>query len=207
MFIELLKYLIFISNLILLFFTIRYYNQYHKLSSTLLIIVLLSSLFQNLEFLVHSDETKLVLQQASKISKILFSFSFLIAIIQAGTLSIKYMYLQYVRRIAWFLSFLIMFLGFFMLQPNTLDTWYFELKVYFIEIITVTLVFIIGLFSFITKKQYTLLLGSLSFFLIPLIAYFGFDLNVLFSISQISFLSFLLINEKKSIIKSKNKLT
>ncbi len=201
-----IKYGIFIYSIILLFIAIGYYNKYHKLSSTLLIIVLLSILFQNLEFILNSKETALIVQKASNISIILFSFSILISIIQAGTLSVKYMYLPIVRKTTWLLSFLMLFLGFFLHQYYKSPETYNSIKTNIIELITIALILIVGIFSFINKKQYLLLSGTLSYFAIIIAGYFFIDKTILFSLSQLSFVTFLLINERKSIDRSKNKL-
>jgi len=201
-----LKYGIFFYNIILLFIAVGYYNKYHKLSSTLLIIVLLSILFQNLELVINSRETALIIQKASKISIILFSFSILISVIQAGTLSVKYMYLPIVRKTTWFLSFLMLFLGFFLHQYYSSPNAYNDIKTNAIELITISLILIVGIFSLINKNQYLLFLGSISYFLILIIGYFFIDKTILFPLSQLSFVTFLLINERKSIERSKNKL-
>ena len=201
-----LKYGLFIYNIILLFIAVGYYNTYHKLSSTLLIIVLLSILFQNLELVLNSKETILVVQKASKISIILFSFSILISVIQAGTLSVKYMYLPIVRKTTWFLSFSMLFLGFFLHQYYNNPGVYNEIKTNIIEIITIGLILIVGIFSIKNKKQYLLFFGAISYLLIVAVGYYYIDKTILFSIAQISFVTFLLVNERKSIERSKNKL-
>jgi len=201
-----LKYGLFVYNIILLIIAVGYYNKYHKLSSTLLIIVLLSILFQNLEFVIISKETALIIQKASRISIILFSFSILISVIQAGTLSVKYMYLPIVRKTTWFLSFLMLFLGFFLHQYYNSPEVYNDVKTNIIEISTIILIFIVGVFSFINKKQYLLLIGASSYLIILIIGYFFIDKTILFSLSQISFVTFLLINERESIKRSKNRL-
>lgn len=199
-----IKYGIFLFNITLLIIAVGYYNKYHKLSSTLLIIVLLSILFQNLEFIFTSKETAIIIQKASKISIILFSFSILISVIQAGTLSVKYMYLPIVRKTTWFLSFLMLFLGFLFHQYYDSPDVYYQIKTNIIELITIGLILIVGIFSIINKKQYLLFIGSLLYLLIIFIGYNFIDKTILFSISQLSFVSFLLINERKSIERSKN---
>jgi len=201
-----LKLGIFLFNINLLFIAVSYYNKYHKLSSTLLIIVLLSILFQNLEFVIPSEETSLIIQKASRISIILFSFSILISVIQAGTLSVKYMYLPIVRKTTWFLSFLMLFLGFFLHQFFNSPDVYNDIKTNIIELITIALILVVGIFSFINKRQYLLLSGALSYFVILIIGFYFIDKTILFSLSQLSFVSFLLINERESIKRSKNRL-
>jgi hypothetical protein len=161
-------------------------------------------MFQNLEYVLSTDETIKIIRLASSISKILFSFSLIIAVIQAGALSVNYMYLQLVRKTTWFISFLLMFFGFFLLQTTATEVEILKYNIFFVDITIVFIILIIGIFSFITKKQYTLLLGCISYFIIPLIGYKFIDLHILFSISQIVFISFLLVNEKKSINQSKN---
>ena len=155
-------------------------------------------------FVFSSKETAIIIQKASKISIILFSFSILIAVIQAGTLSVKYMYLPIVRKTTWFLSFLMLFLGFFSHQYySSLDV-NNNIETNIIEFITIVLILIVGIFSIINKKQYLLFIGSLTYLLFITVGYNFIDKTILFSISQLSFVTLLLINERKSIEKSKN---
>ena len=204
--IYLLKYGIFFFNIVLLVIAIGYYNKYHKLSSTLIIIVLLSILFQNLEFILHSQETILIVRKASRISIILFSFTLLISIIQAGTLSVKYMYKPLVRQSAWFLSFALLFAGFYYIQTNEHPLAANTIQIHYVEMLIMLFILIIGVLSIINKKQYLLFLGAITYFLFALIGILGPNKILFFSIAQLSYMSFLLINEKKSINRSKNNL-
>lgn len=204
--IYLLKYGIFFFNIALLVIAIGYYNKYHKLSSTLLIIVLLSLLFQNLEFILHTQETLLIVRKASRISIILYSFTLLVSIIQAGTLSVKYMYKPLIRRSAWFLSFALLILGFLYIQMNKHPLDANTIEVHYVEMLIMIFILIIGILSIINKKQYLLFLGATSYFLFALLGVFSENKILFFSIAQLSYMTFLLINEKKSINRSKNNL-
>lgn len=195
-------FLIMSFNLILLYFTLKNYYRFHKLSTILILIVLLSMAFKNLALLFNSTENTSIILKAGTSTMVLFSFSILIAIIQAGTLSIKYMYLSSVRRYTWILSFFLMFSWFFINQKEIVTNSNFLNFILnnIFEFIIVSFVMVVGIFSYKEKKQLYLLLSGISYFFLLIIFYlFGLNLVTSFSICQLVFITFLLLNEKKTI--------
>jgi len=198
--------LIILINVFLLLVTYRYYKKYHKLSTTLLIIVLLSLLFKNSALIISDAEKSSVIYKAGMATFILFSFSILMAIIQAGTMSVKKMYLPKVRKIAWGVSFVLLMIWFFINQIDIITPNLFANYILnnIIEMLVVVLVGLIGFMSGKDKNHWKLFYGSVSYFgLLILLYFFGVKAIESFAISQTSFVIFLVISEIESIKKEK----
>jgi len=195
-------YFVLSINIILLYFTLKNYFKFHKLSTTLLIIVLLSMAFKNISLLFDYKDSNSIFLKAGTSTMVLFSFSILISIIQAGTLSVKYTYLSFVRKTTWILSFVFLFAWFFLNQKDIITE---SIVVNYllnniIEFIIIAFVFVIGLYSYKDKKQWYLLAGSIGYFGLLVIFYLlGVKSIVSFSICQLVFITFLTLNEQKSI--------
>jgi len=194
--------IVIIINLLLLFVTLKSYYKFHKLSTTLLVIVLLSMAFKNTSlFFDYNDKSSIILKAGTS-TMVLFSFAILVAIIQAGTLSVRYMYLSSIRKLTWVLSFIFMFLWFFINQQdiitNSVIINYILNNI--IEFSIISLVFLIGIFSFKDKKQwYLLAAGSGYFILLGILYLFGVKSIISFSLCQLLFVTFLVLNEQQTI--------
>ncbi len=201
-----LGFLIISVNIALLFVSYKYYVKYHKLSTTLLLIVMLSLLFKNTALIISDAEKSSVIFRAGMATFILFSFSILMSIIQAGTLSVKYMFLPKIRKISWGLSFLLMLIWFYINQidiiTSNLFLNYFLNNI--IEFIIVIIVGLIGLYSGKNKNHWKLFYGSVFYFVSLILLYFiGLKAIKSFAISQTIFVTFLLLSEIESIKKEK----
>lgn len=195
-------FLIIAVNLFLLVFTLKYYYKYHKFSTTMLVIVLLSMIFKNLAIVFGYTQSSSIILKAGTSAMVLFSFSMLISVIQAGTLSVKYMYLSNVRILAWILSFVFMFIWFFVNQQDiiteSLFVNYFLNNI--IEFLIIAFVFLVGLYSYKDKQQWYLLAGSISYFVMLVLLYIvGVKSILSFSICQLIFITFIVLNEQKSV--------
>ncbi len=197
-------YIIIILNIAFLFITLKGYYKFHKLSTTLLVIVLLSMAFKNTALIFGYTDSSSIILKAGTSTMILFSFSILVAIIQAGTLSVKYMYLSSVRKLTWVFSFVFMFTWFFVNQQdiitNSIVINYILNNI--IEFLIVSLVGIIGLFSFKDKKQWYLLAASSGYFVLLILFYLiGIKSVISFAVCQLVFVSFLVLNENNILVK------
>lgn len=198
-------FIVIIINIALIYLTLTYYYRYHKLSSTLLLIVLLGLTFKNTALIFNNLLSTAILLKAGSAAMVLFSFSILIVIIQTGTISIKYTYLPIVRKTTWALSIFFMFLWFFVNQleilTNSLVLNYVLNNI--IEFTIVTLVLIVGIYTYLHKKQWYLLAGSISYFL-GLFLLYSINLKSIesFALVQTIFILFIVLNEKKTFIKS-----
>jgi hypothetical protein len=201
--------IIIILNLFLLFVTYNYYRRFHKLSTTLLLIVLLSLLFKNSALIISDTEKSSVIYKAGMATFILFSFSILIAIIQAGTLSVKYMYLTKVRKLAWGVSFILMLFWFFLNQIDIVTSSIFVnyLLNNIIELLIVSIVTLIGFYAWRNKNYRRLFYGGILYFVILIVLYYLEMKSIKsFAISQTVFVVFLVISEIESIKKGKIEL-
>ena len=197
-------FVILIFNLILLFITLKGYYKFHKLSTILLLIVLLSMTFKNIALIFDYTDSSSIILKAGTSAMVLFSFSVLVAIIQAGTLSVKYMYLSSVRKITWIFSFFFMFTWFFVNQKDFITSSIIINYILnnIIEFSIIALVAVIGIFSYKDKKQwYLLVAGSGYFILLGLLYLFGVKSIVSFAICQLFFVAFLVLNEQKIILQ------
>jgi len=197
-------FVILIFNLILLFITLKGYYKFHKLSTTLLLIVLLSMAFKNIALVFEYTDSSSIILKAGTSAMVLFSFSVLVAIIQAGTLSVKYMYLSTVRKLTWFFSFIFMFTWFFVNQQdiitNSIILNYILNNI--IEFSIIALVGVIGAFAYKDKKQWYLLVAGSGYFILLVLLYLvGIKSIVSFAICQLFFVTFLVLNEQKIIFK------
>ena len=197
-------FVILIVNIILLFITLKGYYKFHKLSTTLLLIVLLSMAFKNSSLIFGYTDSSSIILKAGTSAMVLFSFSILVAIIQAGTLSVKFMYLSIVRKLTWIFSFFFMFSWFFLNQQdfitNSIIINYILNNI--IEFLIIALVVVIGVFSYKDKNQlYLLVAGSGYFILLILFYLIGIKSIVSFAICQLFFVTFLVLNEQKIILK------
>ncbi len=200
-------FLILIFNLILLLLILKGYYKFHKLSTTLLLIVLLIMAFKNIAIVFEYTDRNSIILKAGTSTMVLFSFSVLVAIIQAGTLSVKYMYLSLVRKLTWIFSFVFMFAWFFVNQQdiitNSIVLNYILNSI--IEFLIILLVGVIGIYSYKDKKQWYLLVASSGYFILLALLYFiGVNSIVSFAICQLFFVTFLVLNEQRVILKMKD---
>ncbi len=195
---------IIIINILLLLYILRFYFKYHKLSSTLLTIVLLSLIFKNSALFLEKYSSNIDVINAGIAIFILFSFSIIVATIQTGSLAVKYMYYPATRKTIWILSIVFVFLWFIL---NQYDFSFESRKINFFlnHIIEFTIVFIvlfIGLLAYKFKKQSLLLIASIGYFAILIIlTMFGINSKENLAISQTFFVFFLVLNEKISIYR------
>jgi hypothetical protein len=161
--------------------------------------------FKNIALVFECTDSNSIILKAGTSAMVLFSFSILVAIIQAGTLSVKYMYLSKVRKITWFFSFVFMFSWFFINQQDIITDSLIANYVLnnIVEFLIISLVGIIGIFSFKDKGQWYLLVAGGGYFLLLGVFYLiGIKSIVSFAICQLFFVTFLVLNEQKTILST-----